>query len=192
MDTVNTSIASLKTIVDDYAVKANSVKAGLNSFKTTLEANLNSMTNLTSGSFNGMNCRAIGESIWDLRDSFCIGLVESINYNIICLSIICYGVLLLACFVTCTGVRHFKHLQKMQMHVGYKGTPISLSDTRILDKWFLICLLFSHILYNDNIIISKLKSYLPTMFLISANFRKSSIFFHPFSSNFLFPLPRFW
>jgi hypothetical protein len=134
MDTVNTTIASLKTIVDDYAVKANSVKAGLNSFKTTLEANLNSMMNLTSGSFNGMDCRAIGESIWDLRDAFCIGLVDSINYNIICLSIICYGVLLLACFVTCTGVRHFKHLQKMQMHVGYKGTPISLSDTRILDK----------------------------------------------------------
>jgi len=69
-----------------------------------------------------------------LRDSFCIGLVQSVNYNIICLSLICYGILLLACFVTCTGVRHFKHLQKMQMHVGYKGTPISLSDTRILDK----------------------------------------------------------
>jgi len=60
MDSVNGSLASLKTIVDDYTTKANSVKAGLNSFKTTLEANLNSMTNLTSGSFNGMDCRAIG------------------------------------------------------------------------------------------------------------------------------------
>lgn len=134
MDSVNGSISSLKVIVDDYTTKANSVKAGVNSFKTTLETNMNSMTNLTSGSFNGMDCRTIAESIWDFRDSFCIGLIQSVNYNIICLSLICYGILLMACFVTCTGVRHFKHLQKMQMHVGYKGTPISLSETRIFDK----------------------------------------------------------
>lgn len=134
MDTMNGTLNSIKTLVDNYATKTNSVKAGLNSFKTTLQANLDSMTNLTSGSFNGVDCRTIGESIWDLRDAFCIGLVQSTNYNIICLSLICYGILLLSCCVTCTGVRHFKHLQKMQMHVGYKGTPISLSDTRILDK----------------------------------------------------------
>ncbi len=60
MDTVNASINSLKVLVDDYATKVNSVKAALNSFKTTLEANLNSMTNLTSGSFNGIDCRTIG------------------------------------------------------------------------------------------------------------------------------------
>jgi hypothetical protein len=134
MDSVNGSISFLKGMVDDWTTKTNSVKAGVNAFKTALETNFNSMTNLTSGSFNGVDCRVVGETIWDLRDSFCIGLVQSVRYNIICLGLICYGVLLLACFATCTGVRHFKHLQKMQMHVGYKGTPISLSDTRILDK----------------------------------------------------------
>lgn len=60
MDTFNGSIISLKTIVDDYTTKVSSVKANLNSFKTTLEANLNSMTNLTSGSFNGVDCTVIG------------------------------------------------------------------------------------------------------------------------------------
>jgi hypothetical protein len=60
MDAVNGSIDSLKIIVDNYATKVSSVKAAVNSFKTTLEANLNSMTNLTSGSFNGMDCRVIG------------------------------------------------------------------------------------------------------------------------------------
>lgn len=63
MDMVNSSIVSLKTTVDDYATKVSSVKASLNSFKTTLEANLDSMTNLTSGSFNGVDCKVIGESI---------------------------------------------------------------------------------------------------------------------------------
>ena len=63
MDTINSSIVSLKTTVDDYATKVSSSKASLNSFKTTLEANLDSMTNLTSGSFNGVDCKVIGESI---------------------------------------------------------------------------------------------------------------------------------
>ncbi len=75
MDSVNGSISYLKTMVDDWATKTNSVKAGVNSFKTALETNFNSMTNLTSGSFNGVDCRVVGETIWDLRDSFCIGLV---------------------------------------------------------------------------------------------------------------------
>jgi hypothetical protein len=45
-----------------------------------------------------------------------------------------YAGLLIAFCGTYTGVQHFKHLQKMQMNVGYKGVPISISDTRILDK----------------------------------------------------------
>lgn len=36
MDSVNGSISSLKVIVDDWGTKTNSVKAGINSFKTTL------------------------------------------------------------------------------------------------------------------------------------------------------------
>lgn len=64
MDSLNGSIVSLKTIVDDYSAKVSSVKANIDSFKTTLEANFDSMTNLTSGSFNGVDCTVIGESIW--------------------------------------------------------------------------------------------------------------------------------
>jgi hypothetical protein len=36
MDTVTTSLGSLKTLVDDYSTRTNSAKATLNSFKTTL------------------------------------------------------------------------------------------------------------------------------------------------------------
>ncbi len=51
------------------------------------------------------------------------------------LTIISYGILLLGCFSICTSVRHFQHLQKMQVKVGYKGVPISISSNRILDKF---------------------------------------------------------
>jgi len=57
-----------------------------------------------------------------------------VGYNVLCLCLVCYAGLLLVCCVTCAGVRHFRHLQIMQMHVGYKGVPISLSDTRLVDK----------------------------------------------------------
>ena len=82
------------------------------------------MTNLTSGSFNGVDCTVIGESIWEFRDSYCIGMIQSVRFNIICLCLICFGTLFVSCCVTCTGVRHLKHLQKLQTHSGYKGTPI--------------------------------------------------------------------
>lgn len=75
MDSLISSLNSLKVLVDDYAVKTNSIKASLNSFKTTLETNINSMTNSTSGSFQGIDCKIIGESIWDYRDAYCIGLL---------------------------------------------------------------------------------------------------------------------
>lgn len=75
MATVTSTIQNLKTTADDYQTNANSLKANLNSFKTTLDTNFNSLTNSQSGTFNGIDCRVIGESIWDLRDSVCIGFL---------------------------------------------------------------------------------------------------------------------
>lgn len=77
----------------------------------------------------------IGESIVELRDSVCVGVLGSIQYNFIMLLLISYGILLLGCFSICTGVRHFQHLQKMQVKVGYKGVPVSISSNRMFDKF---------------------------------------------------------
>jgi hypothetical protein len=63
MDTVDGSLDNLKTVVNDYTSKVDTEKASINKFKTALQSNLDSMTNLTSGSFNGMDCRIISESI---------------------------------------------------------------------------------------------------------------------------------
>ena len=51
------------------------------------------------------------------------------------LALISYGVLFLACCGVCAGVRHFKHSQKMNIKVGYKGVPISISSNRILNRF---------------------------------------------------------
>ena len=71
----------------------------------------------------------------DMRNSVCVGFLNSVYYNLICLILISYGTLLAACCTVCAGVRHFRHLQKMQIHVGYKGVPVSISDTaKIISK----------------------------------------------------------
>lgn len=47
---------------------------------------------------------------------------------------------MIACCGTCTGVRHFKHLQRMSINIGYKGVPVAISEKRLfdMDKWWFI------------------------------------------------------
>ena len=135
LDIVQNTIDSESAAVTNYDNAVKTIQASLNSFKSNLETNFNSETNLTSGSFNGVDCSVMGETIMEFRDSACVGILGSIQYNFIMLVIISYSILLLGCFSICTGVRHFYHFQKMQVKVGYKGVPISISSNRILDKF---------------------------------------------------------
>jgi len=66
----------------------------------------------------------------DLKNSICVGLLSSVNYNFIVFLLISYATLMVACCATCSGIRHFKHLQKMSIHTGYKGVPVSISSQR--------------------------------------------------------------
>lgn len=135
LSTVQTNLNTLNTNVNNYQSKVSTIQGNLNSFKSNLIQNFNSQTNLATGSFNGVDCRVIGASITELRDAVCVGLLTSIEYNTIMLCLICYGILLLACFTVCTGVRHYQHLKKMQVKVEYKGVPVSISSNRIIDKF---------------------------------------------------------
>jgi hypothetical protein len=68
-----------------------------------------------------------------MRNSICVGMLSSVYYNLVCLILLSYCTLLAACCTVCAGVRHFRHLQKMQIHVGYKGVPVSISDSKIME-----------------------------------------------------------
>ena len=135
MNAVQTNIDNIKLAVDDYDLSMKTIQASLNTFKSNLETNFDSETNLTSGSFNGVDCRVVGETIQELRDSVCVGLLYSMNYNYTMLAIISYSILLLGCFSVSSGVRHYQHLQRMQVKVGYKGVPVAVSSNRIIDKF---------------------------------------------------------
>lgn len=135
MNAVLSDLTTLQSKISDYDTTFKSTQANISTYSTILQTNFNGLTNLTSGTFNGLDCRVIGESVIDMRNSICVGMLNSIYYNLICLILVSYGTLLGACCTVCAGVRHFRHLQKMQIHVGYKGVPVSITDTsKMLEK----------------------------------------------------------
>ena len=135
MNGVLSSMTTLMTSITNYDTTFKQTQANITTYATLLQTNFDSLTNLQTGTLNGIDCRVIYESLNDLRNSVCVGLLSSIYSNFICLILIVYGSLIAGCLTTCAGVRHFKHLQKMQVHVGYKGMPVSITDTtKILEK----------------------------------------------------------
>jgi hypothetical protein len=60
MNTVLTSMNTLLTDVTDYDNFFKQVQANVTTFSTILQTNFDGTTNLTAGTFNGMDCRVIG------------------------------------------------------------------------------------------------------------------------------------
>lgn len=60
MNSVIGSLNTLKTYVTNYDNAFKSTQASLSTFSTILQSSFNEATNLTSGTFNGMDCRVIG------------------------------------------------------------------------------------------------------------------------------------
>ena len=59
----NTVLDSLNTLLSDVTAYDNYYKnilANVSTFSTILQTNFDGITNLTSGTFNGMDCRVIG------------------------------------------------------------------------------------------------------------------------------------
>jgi len=138
MNAVLADLTTLQSKINDYDTTFKATQANVSSYSSILQTNFNGLTNLTVGTFNGLDCRVIGESVIDMRNSICVGVLNSIYYNLICLILVSYGTLLAACCTVCAGVRHFRHLQKMQIHVGYKGVPVSITDTsKLFEKWMI-------------------------------------------------------
>ena len=60
LENVQSTLDTESAAVTNYDNAVKTIQANLNSFKSNLETNFNSETNLTSGSFNGVDCRVLG------------------------------------------------------------------------------------------------------------------------------------
>jgi hypothetical protein len=60
MNTVLSSLTALLTGVTDYDNTFKNIQANITTFSTILQTSFDGITNLTAGTFNGMDCRVIG------------------------------------------------------------------------------------------------------------------------------------
>lgn len=60
MDTVLNDLTTLNIDVTDYDNYFKNVQANVTTFSTILQTNFDGTTNLTAGTWNGMDCRVIG------------------------------------------------------------------------------------------------------------------------------------
>ena len=62
-DSMNIVLANLTTLqskITDYDTTFKATQANISTYSTILQTNFNGLTNLTSGTFNGLDCRVIG------------------------------------------------------------------------------------------------------------------------------------
>ncbi len=60
---VQTNINTIKTNVNNYRSSVASIQGNVNGFQSNLVQNFNSQTNQLTGSFNGVDCRVVGQSM---------------------------------------------------------------------------------------------------------------------------------
>ena len=108
-DTNGTGASTVFTNVDN-----------MNTYIDTVEANLVAIANITDPQYGlmvGLNCKVFGEDFVRFQDVLC-GKFFSNMYNLlITIGMAAFSMLLMLCCIVCTGVRHFKHMER-QKQVG--------------------------------------------------------------------------
>ena len=60
MSQVTTDLTNLLSKVTDYDTTFKGTQANISTYKTILESSYNGLTNLTAGTYNGLDCRVLG------------------------------------------------------------------------------------------------------------------------------------
>jgi hypothetical protein len=60
MNGVLTALTSLGTSISAYDTNFKNAQANITTYATILQSNFGTTTNLTAGTFNGLDCRVIG------------------------------------------------------------------------------------------------------------------------------------
>jgi len=82
---------------------------------TNITTSLNSIQTLTDPTYGllaGLNCKVFGEDFQRIQQIFCGSMYSNMYTMRLAFGIIAYGVLFTMCCAVCTGVRHFKHMQR--------------------------------------------------------------------------------
>lgn len=102
------------------ATSGGGVFEALNEMSTlfsNINTNLASIVALTDPNYGllaGLNCKIFGEDFERIQKILCGSVYSSVYTMRMSFGLIAYGVLFMMCCAVCTGVRHFKHMQRKE------------------------------------------------------------------------------
>lgn len=115
---VEPAIIKLDTIVNSLSTGYNSKLANLKTdFDTVIfniQANLDTVFNENTGILTGLNCLILGEDINLIVSTTCDSLFNTFFFLRIILGIVSFSILFIICCITFSGVRAYKHSEKLK------------------------------------------------------------------------------
>ena len=136
-------VQQLAPTINDTTNNA-SVFKSIDNFRTLLDtvntnlASVNSLTDPTYGMLAGLNCKLFGEDFVNMQNVICGSFYNNIYIIRLTFGIAAWGILFAMCCTVCTGVRHFKQVDKMKKiadsdmtHQNFdEGTKNKLHNTK--------------------------------------------------------------
>lgn len=112
---VETAMTRLDAVVNSqYNSKLANVKTDFDTVITNLQVNLDSVFNENNGILTGLNCQILGEDINLIVSTTCNSLFNTFYFLRIILAIVSFCILFSICCITCSGIRVYKHSEKMK------------------------------------------------------------------------------
>lgn len=91
----------------------NNFNADLTSIKTTLNG-IQTLTDPKYGMLSGLNCKLFGEDFVNFQNTICGSFYNNMYIIRLTFGICAWGVLFVLCCSVCSGVRHFKQVEKLK------------------------------------------------------------------------------
>ncbi len=99
---------------------ATSVFSSIDAFKLQLNyisgnmSSISSLTDPTYGMLAGLNCKLFGEDFVTFQNVICGSFYNNMFMIRLTFGIAAWGILFSMCCIVCTGVRHFKQIDKLK------------------------------------------------------------------------------
>lgn len=114
---IRTRMAGVITRFNDgtngYNVKISNINSAFTSIITILEGLVSTVVDPNYGMVAGLNCLLLGEDINLLANTACNKLFVTLSMLRLTLGLAAFGILFSMCCTTCSGVRAFKHSQRI-------------------------------------------------------------------------------
>lgn len=123
-----TAKADLETPTTGYSDLVGDVGTAFNTALTSFTGAIVEITDPDYGMIAGLNCLLFGEDFKLVIDTTCVRLFNTFYMLRFTLGISAFGILFVMCCSTCSGVRHFKQMERKGKMMPELGSTRKIED----------------------------------------------------------------